>query len=33
LARGYQELRLLLEGWRLRIAVENGTLPQIWDQS
>lgn len=33
LARGYQELRLLLEGWRLRIAVESGTLPQIWDQS
>lgn len=33
LARGYQELRALVTGWRLRIAVENGTLSQTWDQS
>jgi hypothetical protein len=33
LARGHQELRALVTGWRLRLAVENGTLPQIWDQS
>lgn len=33
LAKGHQELRILVAGWRLRIAVENGTLPQSWDQS
>jgi hypothetical protein len=33
LAKGHQELRTLLAGWRLRLAVENGTLPQTWDQS
>jgi hypothetical protein len=33
LARGYQELRIMLEGWRLRIAVDDGTFPQTWDQS
>jgi hypothetical protein len=33
LAKGHQELRSLVIGWRLRLAVENGTLPQTWDQS
>lgn len=33
LAHGYRELRALVAGWRLRLAVENGTLPQTWDQS
>ena len=27
LARGYQELRLILTGWQLRLAAESGTLP------
>jgi hypothetical protein len=33
LARGHEKLRTLVAGWRLRLAVETGTLPQIWDQS
>jgi hypothetical protein len=33
LARGHEKLRGLVAGWRLRIAVETGTLPQSWDQS